>query len=743
MRKSKLIWIISPIILLPFVTSCSSKFVAKDIYIIEKNESNPNYNKPMISTGEFAYRDSLHDSLTGNYLMRYKYIGTSKYDSLNRYFSSVSAKYLTFGLVKKINIYDGTNTFEFNADDDKQWSDVDPVEKHLIKKDSTAGYLNSTYKLDSKNDNSINSKKFLESLKIAKRIDFVLKDNLYYFDYLGNKTNKKILGTHFYNSLEASKLTNKQLNYLKLVGFKNSILDKKNFNATSFSFELENVTNPEMFLNELINNKAFSAIFQQKNKKNIELSEILYAGSYAMKTNDLNRIEYVSINNDSKIKKVIIKYNSAGEIDLQTHRIHLLNAYEQGLITSQKINIFDNFQQQDLLYKNDAGTHKLNIIKTQNDQSKILLFSDNPNFKNATFNNNYAVMMYGKNYQNHIDYDNFYNKTGLIFRNNITQIINKFTLTYTYNKTQYYDNFINPEALISNNKNSNYTNIKSAIAHIDKNKLLIFENEKTIQDEEYFSEENRKHYYSEGAVKDIYAQFKSQKYEEIKKSINNLLNHVFTSNKWNDSQIIKFDIPLLQSIDQKYISILNELLNDIDQRMKINVKVEKNPENLVKMGYNLFNSNDKNTISYLSSLLTSKQNNLFLNLLHLDNEINKNFNHLNTFKEYLFKKLNLPDTGPTGLEQLNIDEIFAQISAKNKAKEISILMESTVIAFHNENSYYDIILLINDIKNSYAAPYRIDHQINLELFNYELIQPYLLKPTRDDELVYFEDIKIL
>ncbi|WP_027334196.1 OppA family ABC transporter substrate-binding lipoprotein [Mycoplasma elephantis] len=740
MNKLKIfITLSTPLTITPFITSCSSStFVSNDVYIIEKNESNPYFNKIPLYGQEFSERKTIHDSLTGNYLIRWKYEGESVYDSLNSYFKETSKKRLSFGLAKQIIIFDDKNKFIFDDDDS------DGKMLNNIKEDYGAGFLNPVYKQKSQNNKSINSDNFINKLKIAKKITFVLKDNLFFYNYLGEKTQHKIDAHNLLYSLKKC-IKDQEKNYLNALGFTNTILKEENFKNNTINFDIDNKKlRTELFINEIIKNKAFSFIFQEKIKENTDISKFLYAGSYVLNKCDLEKMIYISINKYTQIKKVIIKYNAAGSVDINSYRNHLLNSFNQGLISSQNISIFNDSQQANILSLYDNGVYKLNIINNTKNESPPLFYDDCPNFENTTFSKNYAILMYGKEYLKKIDYNNFYNGLGFIFRNNISQIINKYTLSYTYNKTQYYDNFINPYAKISNNKNSNYTNIKSAFPHVIKDKLFLYNNTSSkLVTKDYFVDENFKHYYSIENIKDITKQFKSCYFDEIRNSIKKILDKFYEDNNLNNKEIIEFDIPFLDYLDKKIIDTLDEIFKSIDKRLKINIKVDKNIKNIQKMGYKIINFEDTDTNSFLTSLLLSKQNNLILNLIHYNSDINC-LEKLNQFKNYFFEKLNFNNDDINELKSKTLDEILQTISKKNQNKNINYLIETLVSKYHYDNSYFHIILLINDIKNSYAAPYRIDRYINLNLLlNYELIQSHFSKPTREDDLVYFEDIKIL
>ncbi|MCS4536986.1 hypothetical protein NXS15_02515 [Mycoplasma sp. CSL7475-4] len=694
---------------LPVVAvACSKTHIAKNIYIIEKNESNPNYNGFEKVSGVYGKRKTLHDSLIGNYLLRYKYIGQVNFDYLNNYFfaNGISARFLKFGLINKIEITDKDNNVSvFDSDDD----DIFKNPKDHLKRDINRGYKNYIYTLQSQNPRSINSANFKQKLGKAKNIKFFFKSEQYWFDNQGKKTIQSITPNDLRQSIISANLNQEQIHNLNLLGFDNDLDNENNFNSKFAQFNLTNITNSDLFLSEIIENKMFSAY-----KANH------YAGAYFLQSNDLKHTKYKSLNNDP-IEYVIIKYNPVGKIDNQTHRIHILNEYEQGLVSAQDISIFNDIQQNELIRKfkaNDPNV-KLNIIRTKNNSAnQYLTFNLNPNLE--AMDDLYKLLMYGTKDNNKIDWRNFYSGLGFEFRNNITQIIDKFSLNYTVNKTQYYDNFISAESLISNAKNTNYVRIIDAIDHLNKN--ILFLGDKVY---EYYSEENKNHYYTKDSYLDIYEQLKAPKFEQIKTNIKQMLDKFYaTLNTAQKSQKIQFIIPLdLEKIETKLLSVLKNLFNSIDERLEI--KIVDLDNNLAKVYYTNFNANQDNTIDYLIDVV--KTQNILKALDYID--FNR-FVYLNKFKQFMLQSLNINNFGD------DLDDL-AQNSADFEAK-----IKKAIFDLHSQYNYFDIIKIINEIKIVYSVPYNVALNVDLANFRYELIQPWFIKPTRDDELIYFEDIKI-
>lgn len=760
MRKFlKLIPALISISSMSIVVSCNitSKFVQKNIYIIEKNESNNMANKSLFTSGNFSYKKTNHEALVSNYLLRYKFSGYSLYDNLNKYYTGISIKSLSFGLINKIIINTQTNKITYD-------NDTFDLE---INRDLRAGYKDYIYTATSSDPKSINHPSFLENLLKAKTIKMIVKTKNYY-DSSGNVTNIKVSGKDLLNSIMYAKLNSNQKLSLSLSGINpNSLLNINNYLDNEINFTDLNITNYAGFLHEIIYNNIFS-FFNTKStnlNKNSTINDILYAGDYVLTTNSLSLREYNSINTNNMIKKVIIKYNQAGTIDEQTNRIHLLNAYEQGLITSAKLATFDDYQQQNIINEanKDKNKYKLSIIQpnSNNMQKQILMFNMNPNFKSAKFNENYARLIYGENYLNAIDYESYFNGRSLSFRNNFTQLINKFTISYSILKTQSYDNFIDPNAKITNAKNTTYVKVTNAYDHITKSiilnyhidrsakvsKMLISDPNNVNKNYYVYSESDKKKYFSLDSFKNIYNQFKSTNFQQNVLNIKNILDDFYNSNNIDLSETVAWEYPIIIEKDNDNIKqtfkIVEEIINNIDRRIKFKIVYIKPDELKNNYMVNFNNLIANNTIEYLSRMLLQNNNNLLVNLIYLNNDF---FPSLSKLKKYLFEKLNLSADDIDKLkEYIKAKKSNSLINFLSKLKQIENIedtIKSIVFDFHNNNDYYAIINVINDIKNSYAAPYRFDQIINLKIFNYELVQPWITKPTRDDGLVYFSDIRI-
>lgn len=760
MRKFlKLIPALISISSMSIVVSCNitSKFVQKNIYIIEKNESNNMANKPLLTSGNFSYKKTNHEALVSNYLLRYKFSGYSLYDNLNKYYTGISIKSLSFGLINKIIINTQTNKITYD-------NDTFDLE---INRDLRAGYKDYIYTATSSDPKSINHPSFLENLLKAKTIKMIVRTKNYY-DSSGNVTNIKVSGKDLLNSIMYAKLNSNQKLSLSLSGINpNSLLNINNYLDNEINFTDLNITNYASFLHEIIYNNIFS-FFNTKStdlNKNSTINDILYAGDYVLTTNNLSLREYNSINTNNMIKKVIIKYNQAGTIDEQTNRIHLLNAYEQGLITSAKLATFDDYQQQNIINgaNKDKNKYKLSIIQpnSNNMQKQILMFNMAPNFKSARFNENYARLIYGENYLNAIDYESYFNGRSLSFRNNFTQLINKFTISYSILKTQSYDNFIDPNAKITNAKNTTYVKVTNAYDHITKSiilnyhidrsdkvsKMLISDPNNVNKNYYVYSESDKKKYFSLDSFKNIYNQFKSTNFQQNVLNIKNILDDFYNSNNIDLSETVAWEYPIIIKKDNDNIKqtfkIVEEIINNIDRRIKFKIVYINSDELKNNYMVNFNNLIANNTIEYLSRMLLQNNNNLLVNLIYLNNDF---FSSLSKLKKYLFEKLNLSTEDIDKLkEYIKAKKSNSLINFLSKLKQIENIedtIKSIVFDFHNNNDYYAIINVINDIKNSYAAPYRFDQIINLKIFNYELVQPWITKPTRDDGLVYFSDIRI-
>ncbi|TQC54166.1 hypothetical protein E1I18_00100 [Mycoplasmopsis mucosicanis] len=692
---------LTPALLTPLsIVACSNSYVSKDAYVIEYNKPNPNIDNFAQVSGVFGSRNTLHDSLVGNYFLRYKFIGESKYDYLNNYFlhEGISAKFMKFGFIKAIKLINiNGEEHLFDSDDD----DVFDKPNKFIPRDINRGYQNYLYTLKSKNPRSINSNNFIQKLSTASKIEFIFNEQKWY-DSKGNITNNDLKPTDVINSFKRAELSSNQLNYLSLVGFKD-LLNLTKTTEKSVIFTLNESIQPNTLLSEILNNKIFSAY-----------KENHYAGSYYLFKNDAKHTKYKSLKN-SDIKTVILKYNSLGKTDIETHRLHLINEYNQGLISSQNISTFNNLQQQNLIqsFKTQNSKTKLNIVQTKNNSKKLsILFKDK-----KQNDSDFSKLMFGKSNKLSDQYRHFYNGPGLIFRNNITQILNKFSINFIANKTQYYDNFINPDAQITNAFNTNYVRIRDAYDHVNNN-IIFNENGDITQ---YYSDENKAKYYTNESYINLREQLKNVYFGKIKDSLTKLLN--------NNNITAPIDIFIPIETTKLDINLINEieiLLNNIDKRLRF--KLTNLHDEKSKTDYNFIDLDAKSTQEYLTKILSARSNNLLIALDYIDEQ---KFPYLARLKKmfetefhYKFKQ--------------NVDELSSLIESNQFKANIDLF----VFKVHKMIGYFDIIKLINEIKVLYSVPYDLDSNIDLDNFKYELLQPWFTKPTRDDDLIYFEDIKV-
>lgn len=727
---------------LPIVAiSCTqeNKFIDKNIYTLEFNESNPDYGKTIKNAGVFADRNSLHDSLTGNYLLRWQYDGSATYSTLNKYFKTVSVKALKFGFINSITL---------NIAGTQHVYDTDEYDKK-IKNDLLSGYKKYIYVASSKNIKSINHESFLVNLSKADSISFGFDTKQHYYDNNASKTNILASTNDLLNSIKKANMTKNQLDSLDIIGLNpESILNKNNYKNDSIVYKLNSSKSVDMLLNVLINNKMFSLLHDSKDSDN------LFIGSYSLNQNNIGYKIYIlnkkSIKNvDDRVQKVIFKYNQGGKIDEETNKIHLENAYKQGLITSQDISVF-NKNQQDMFINNSKEykkSYKINVTETQNIQSigNTIIWNSNPVANSKEYNDIFAKLLYGSDYLKNVDYSNFYSGDGFIFRNNITNLINKFALSYNILKSQYYDNSIDPNAIISNSNNStNYNNIASAYDHIVKEKIYVAN---TSESFEYYFDENEISYWSDKSFADINEQFKAYEFDKIKNSIIKILDKFYLNNSIDKSQKIKFSLPVLIEENneniEKTFKIAQDIINSVDPRIEMKFELK----NITNFKSDLFVFADykaKNTVEYIQKLLEDHNNSLLIKLFYYDNSLN--LSQLKHFKDFIFKALKITQPVETDLKSLinnnKIKEFYNKILEIKNVSDFNVLAQQQALNYHVKNDYYAIIKLINDIKNYYAATYRFDQIINLNIFSYEIIQPWVDKPTRDDSLVYFEDIKI-
>ncbi|MBU4690702.1 hypothetical protein KQ874_03295 [Mycoplasma sp. ES3157-GEN-MYC] len=704
---------ILPLCVIPLtVLGCTTRQnIAKNVYVLEKNGVNDTYLNLPKTGGVWDYKNTLHDSLVGNYIFRYKFVGEAKYDYLNKYFekNGIVGKFRKFGIIDKITIITNDGQIRlFDTDSEDEFKNP----SKLTKVDINRGYKNYIYNLVSANPKSINSENFTNCLLNSKQVIFHIKSDLFWFDK-GQKTNSKVTGLDVLKSIKAANLTRKNLKHLSLLGFdiKDSLVLNNNFSDSEFKFNMAEVTNVDLLLNELANNKIFTAY------RDNEWS----AGAYSLIINDLKHTEYIA-NLHQDLKKVILKYNPVGSVELQTHRIHLMNEYEQGLITSQTIDKFDNLQQNKYIrdFKSQINGVKLNIVQTKNNSSINVLL---PRFK--TLSNIGDIDLYDKFMY---EFDGisknesaFYNGRGFELRNNLQQIINKFTLNFNLYKTQYYDNLISPNALISNAKNTNYIRILDAIDHL--NKSVIFTKSQKI---EYYSQILKEDYYKKDSYLDLKIQLKSRWFDEIKNNINMLLNKFYHDYNLSSKQTITMIIPFdIKAFDFKTLEVINEIFSEIDERLII--KIVDTNDKTVDDYYEKITFNANNTIDFFIQLLTLDNKNFINSLPYIEN---MKFKYLIKFKEFFAEYF-----------KINPQQILETVNNWEPADYESNMSEFA-FKLHSKFNYYDIINMITELKILLTPTYNTKNNVDLDDFKYELVQSWIHKPTRDDNLIYFEDITV-
>lgn len=683
-------------------SSCSSLYkVDKQTYVIEVNNQNETFNNLSKVSGVYEPRKTLHDTLTGNYLLRYKYKNETKYDYLNNYFyrNGVSAKFLKFGIIDEIHLVDEQNsTHIFNTDEDSQINNV----TDFIHPDINRGYKNPIYQIQTNNQNSINSSFFSQKLASSKLIRFKVKNNIYWYDK-DKKTDTLINAKDIEKSIEKANLSSQQTNELKAFG-----IEKMDFttneNNSYFEIKLNNNFKAELFLDLIINNKIFSAYSDKFN----------YSEYYLVK-NDLKHTLYKSLNNANDIQSVLIKYNVVGKVDKPTHAKHLLNEYQQGLLSSNLLDDFSDVQQKQLIrdFNSNKGI-KLSIVQNfSNNIVNTIMFKDF--IDKPDMNNIFEIMMYGKNKDKNSQISQFYSQNNVDFRNNITQIINKYTLNFIANKTNYYDNFISPNAIISNAQNTNYLKVIDANDHVSKGQINLAKNI------EFYPQDLKKNYYNAESFLNVDKQLKSLHFESISKNITKIIDNFYKENPNIKDKKINFILPLkLESLDTRIIEKLNKIFNEINQNLQVNI-VDIHSK-IAKKYYNFSNYTANNTIEYINKLLLTSNNNLINALTNSD--VSK-YKILNKTKDLLMKFIDQNKI------TLNLND-----------KQFLEKMSEFSIKLHNKFSYFEIIKLINEIKLLYSLPYNLSSNIDLDSFKYELIQPWIIKPTREDNLIYFEDIKM-
>ncbi|WP_029906142.1 OppA family ABC transporter substrate-binding lipoprotein [Mycoplasmopsis opalescens] len=708
----KRILILTPLIALPFSSiSCFNVRAKADAshYIIQYNDVNDLEDGGIINRVKRVEKH--YESALFAPLIRWKYHGKARYDYVNNEYYRVTLKSLEFALAKEVILDVNGTTISFTKDE---------IDQKLRKKANQNGIVNAY----SDDKNNINSENFFSSLAKAKKITFVLKDNLYFVDNNGNKTSYRVDAKSFWNSLnyednfEKVKKLHKELSI--------NIPKEVDFKENKITF-LTNESLENFILNELPNNLVYSA-FGHKNIKNKNINNLLFAGPFILKENKPNiqkfikNEEYKASNNG--INKISIKFNPL-PIDSQTFRLQLFNGFRQNLISQAPYNEFNSKQQKEIsqLFKLYGLTFSIpnstntNTIKTwwnnELDLSKNIYFND----VLAKFYFGYDIDKIKQNPS--LAKENYFNYNSIIFRNVFSNIFNTKTLANILNKRNYWNSLIG-QNLLFDSINAATTNAKKTYEYrylINQKWIWETKNNKfnlIVKHTEYGPNNDIDNFFKNENIIDVSKQIKSPDFEIYKEILKNNIDDFYIQNPKYKNQKMSFSIPVYAEknsfLDSFYEKLIN-LFNSIDPRLNVS--------------YHYAKQNDLNAILRYKTIETN----------------------INTFSQYLKQIIN--DSSISSILQSfwQNENIINSTKIKNILQPLKILLTSQdankdkqIIKFAQSLTTEEQLSLIKALDLVIGVFPTENNTAYVNDFDQEIVQFYYEKPLNDQGITNFQDI---
>lgn len=668
---------------LSVIATCSVPFVANscvdfdnihanNVFIKNENQANILYQNQALKPTDSYINNEIVRTIFAPFIA-YSHQGKVHEDKINNNFDSVTKKILNFYLADSIIVYLPDNNGNLT-----QFSFIDSdYNLNLTKPDKGSGYSKPILKVSSPTSTSINHPDFWNKVKKASKIEFNLKENLFYVDKNGQQTN---------NLFQASDIANNLLNnqaYLQKIKTLYNVAFSYQNNQLIFSaFDLNKETKLDLFIqNEVMNNFIFQPI--AKSEKD------LFLGTYVVSENEVNKLILLKNNysandifnnaNDS-LAKIIFNYNPV-PLDEETFRIQSLRAYRQNLISMLNYNTLNSKQQENVLKYSDI--YGYNEVVSFNSKDAIFkwtynieLQSDKPN--NA-FSNDFA------NFINSLTKKELFN-----FEKALSMLLNPYTIA-KLNDSNYYWN-VAPLASMKlqgiDQQNNNFDSLSSAYY---LSTLTSFENFES----NYFIE--KEVYYQKDDILDLNKQLRSSNFKGLKEIIASMISKFKLS---HPGAKISFTIPFLDNFSEKEKQLLERYKNILNEDFDWNVQIEKYDQNKTYFF-------KKAHISYLNNSLDS-----FFKVVWDD------FHSLKSFSYFLDLASN--------------EAIQKFISASNLEEFLSYL---------NTKTTYEQIKIINAFNNHFNIPVILNNALSEKTFEKILIQNYLELPSFEDGIINYSDVR--
>ncbi|TPE56927.1 hypothetical protein FJO69_02685 [[Mycoplasma] falconis] len=697
-----------------------------------------------------------------------------------------------FELLSNIEILqeNGSNHL-FNSDEIDQVSldNASELQEDIFvpKKDKGNGFNLPYLFIPSSNKKSINNENFLAKLNLASEFKLNIKENqIPWVNYQNSKTKYFVSANDFKLGILRSLLQNKEFrkNYL---GYRQEKEQDQNpyFNGINlYKFFIENNIDINYFLNndglsfKTLNNKnqdlvdffkqlliysnyidaiPYQYLFDKYQKdpfKDITwfyeygktYQDTLYSSYYLIKSNSLSEVKleknkyYPQSNNN--LKNIDIQYNLI-PINKQTFGSQNYYAFQQNIVSSLDYQILDNQQKNEMLalYPNINVSYYKNVEKYNLHNKLINNFL--PTGKDQFFNDNFALLYYGlnkKELNENIDLKQVYKLPNFVFQSLINNLINQYALINA-NESIWLSQAPVDLDIKAYNKGLNYNYLADADVSINRPIILLSDN-KEIYD---IPQEENKTKIIEANSYDYLDRLKPVYFEEIKSSLQQIINEFYQSNKANKQDNISFVIPIVAnniSQNQKVIiDLIPEIFKEVDSRFDVAIKYIEDLEtyqtyfNKNRSIYkeNTFTIETPNTQSFIVDLLTNFDNYLLYKMTLIANDF-KN-------KEDVYKQtkqlINHLDENNINLSNLNdLNELNDYL--KNNKNKIYLLLKEYI----SKLDLNDQINLINQINNLNSYILSLNNLSTVNTYKKVIYQKHIIKPVEYDGLNYLQDLKI-
>ncbi|ADN69212.1 OppA family ABC transporter substrate-binding lipoprotein [Mycoplasmopsis fermentans] len=746
----------------------------KDSYIKKYNE--PNKIKDNFIINKVKRIDNDFESLLTAPLIRWKSLGKSKFDHLNKFFYKTTTRFLEFYLAKSITVTLKDNSQKiFNSDDVKEKVDQALQSSTKVNED---GALSGIKQIYSDENNNINSKEFFEALNSATKIEFELKDDVYYSDYKGKKTNHKLQAQDYLTSFNL-KQNREQFsalldNYsLKNLG-QNSIQNNKLIFELNDAQKSKNNNFIKLFTTqEITNNLIFNPISTDyyKNNKNSygkNYQNICFIGYYVLNKNTVDEQIFIKNNNSALdsfnqnekqniLNKVTIKYNPI-QSDEPTFRLQSYNAFKQNLLSEASYDIFNQLQKDEIDNFSNLFGVTYTLFKPNNSNVISYFYNVNPyakNNKDFKFNEAFSLLFYNQKLKELKDQNlvnkKYYEPHQIVFRNILNNCINQYSFIKNLNHNTYWNSFASQSLNYDSSNNSGILDNQNVNFLDDINRVYDYHfDSKTNKFDNKIIDFNGsdgliKHSINSKNILDINEQLKSANYQIYQNEMKQILDDFYSKNGDYKNQKIQFTLPIFAEkssfIDSLYKRIAF-LYNNLDNRLNVNFEYASKEANNYFSKYQNFSAVDNSFSNYLINLITAN-NQFFLNLflyskvnlesINYDKNIKKiistieeTINKVDYFKNYELQKIKANSS------------LLDQILQKNnlKLKEFKARFKEKIQALNFDQQFN----ILKSIDSFLGIRVTEDNFLFTNEYQKSIVQYFYTKPINLDGFTYFQDI---